>query len=917
MRLDHVVDEIPCNSCRGARVRPDSAATRYLGHTLADLCRLSLLDVYELFRTNQLKDVDRQIAGEVVREIQSRLEFLLQVGLEYLSLDRKGPTLSGGESQRIRLASQVGSGLTGVLYVLDEPTIGLHPRDNARLIGALGKLRGLGNTLLLVEHDREVIAAADQVVDFGPGAGHEGGEITGTGTPKQLLKAKQSLTGSYLSGRQAVAVPTNRRITLPAALQVRWDAKAIASLSPAGAALSIIGARQHNLKSVDVHLPLGVMIAVTGVSGSGKSSLINEVLYNTLARKLHRTQTIGAAHDDILGIEHLDKIISVDQDPIGNTPSSNPATYTGVFDLIRELYARLPESKIRGYHPRRFSFNQKGGRCEACEGYGQKKIEMHFLPDVWIECETCKGSRYNPETMRVTYKGHTIADILNMRISEALAVFENIPKIRVILQTLCDVGLGYMAMGQSAPTMSGGEAQRVKLAAELARPSTGRTIYLLDEPTTGLHFDDVRKLLLVLHRLADLGNTVIVVEHNLDVIKSVDWIIDIGPEAGRAGGELIAQGTPELIVQNHLQYQSGHGHPSHTAKFLAPVLAEGPHAERKPWDGSALAAREGDLDLNEVGADAALPWEADGPRWHTQDRITAKGTACKWEGQALAKVVESLEELEGLGEPNWNHRSVVEIAASTKSLGWFLHALTGHEAYLTLSFRVARGTFKQAELAKQLNLVPLNSIRGLENYSRDERVVISQTRGGWQEVNLTIVNLAEVERPEFQGFLKAAHASFLQQIVKQASPQAGVSPWKQLQKKWHLSSKGFPIGKPAKWDAALLPRLFTIIESLEPSCEMTWDVRDAVTIRVKGISRMWARLRTKDPASLELWLVGKPGKFNRAALEPLAAEVEIETDRKDGTDIIKLRWLKSNQLDTDRLGAFLQIHRNRFQSLFE
>ena len=442
---------------------------------------------------------------------------------------RPGPTLSGGEAQRIRLASQIGSGLTGVLYVLDEPTIGLHPRDNERLLQALARLRDLGNTLILVEHDREVIASADYLLDFGPGAGDRGGEITAFGPPKQVLKNKNSLTGQYLAGKLAIPVPINRR--------------------PAGKyKLSILGARQHNLKNVDVEIPLGAFVAVTGVSGSGKSSLINEVLYNTLARKLNRAQTPGAAHDEIRGLERLDKIINVDQDPIGNSPSSNPATYTGVFDLIREVYARLPESKVRGYHPRRFSFNQKGGRCEACEGMGQKKIEMHFLPDVWVECDTCRGTRYNPETLAVRYHDKSIADVLTMRVGEALELFGNIPKIRHILQTLDDVGLGYMALGQPAPTMSGGEAQRVKLAAELARPSTGKTLYLLDEPTTGLHFDDIRKLLDVLHRLVDLGNTVIVVEHNLDVIKTADWVIDLGPDAGIRGGEVIAAGTPEEIV---------------------------------------------------------------------------------------------------------------------------------------------------------------------------------------------------------------------------------------------------------------------------------------------------------------------------------------------------------------------------------
>ena len=449
-------------------------------------------------------------------------------------------------------------------------------------------LRDLGNTLVLVEHDREVIASADYLLDFGPGAGDRGGEITAAGTPKQVLKNQNSLTGQYLSGKLAIPVPTNRRIQtrsasegldLPTANVTELESRFV---FPTSSFITIAGARQHNLKNIDVHLPLASFVTVTGVSGSGKSSLINEVLYNTLARTLNRAQTPGAAHDEIRGVEFLDKIIRVDQDPIGNSPSSNPATYTGAFDLIREIFARLPESKVRGYHPRRFSFNQKGGRCEACEGMGQKKIEMHFLPDVWVECDTCHGSRYNPETLLVKFHGKTIADVLAMRINEALELFANIPKIRNILQTLDDVGLGYMSLGQPAPTMSGGEAQRVKLAAELARPSTGKTLYLLDEPTTGLHFDDIRKLLDVLHRLVDLGNTVIVVEHNLDVIKTADWVIDLGPDAGIRGGQVVACGTPEAVVQ---QYRAGAA--THTGRILKRALESSQRAERVRFDPEA------------------------------------------------------------------------------------------------------------------------------------------------------------------------------------------------------------------------------------------------------------------------------------------------------------------------------------------
>src|SRR5262245_9952115 len=573
-RLEHLVDEVPCSTCNGSRLRTDAGAVRFANQTLGQLSDRPIGDSVRFFKDLNLTKQQRQVAGELLREITSRLQFLADVGLEYLTLSRPGPTLSGGEAQRIRLASQIGSGLTGVLYVLDEPTIGLHPRDNERLLRALRNLRDLGNTMVVVEHDREVIAAADYLLDFGPGAGDRGGEITAEGPPAKVLKAKTSLTGEYLSGKKAIPVPTNRRLK-------REQLGKYPSIK-------IVGARQHNLRNVDVEFPLGVFIAVTGVSGSGKSSLVNEVLYNTLARKLHRARTAGAAHDEIIGLDRIDKIINVDQDPIGNSPSSNPATYTGVFDLVRQLFAQLPESKVRGYHPRRFSFNQPGGRCEACEGNGQKRIEMHFLPDVWVECEVCKGARYNPETLAVKYKGKSISDVLNMRVSEALEVFGNIPKIRSVLQTVSDVGLDYLSLGQSAPTLSGGEAQRVKLAAELARPSTGRTLYLLDEPTTGLHFDDVRKLLDVLHRLVDLGNTVITVEHNLEVIKPADWVIVLGAEAGNAGGYVVAAGTPEEVVSQAKPAKALSGMTSYTGQILEDVLKTGPRGERKKFDSSAV-----------------------------------------------------------------------------------------------------------------------------------------------------------------------------------------------------------------------------------------------------------------------------------------------------------------------------------------
>ncbi len=911
-KLEHLVDEVPCSACAGSRLRPDAAATRFAEHTLGDLCAKPISTTLPLLKTLNLSKSDQQIVGEVLREVTSRLKFLADVGLEYLSLDRKGPTLSGGEAQRIRLASQIGSGLTGVLYVLDEPTIGLHPRDNARLLTALHHLRDLGNTMILVEHDREVIASADYLLDFGPGAGDHGGEVTANGAPAKILKAKESLTGAYLSGRKSIPVPTNRRVNASADFDAEPTGEQIAAVAPAGYSLSIIGARQHSLRNIDVHFPLGAFVAVTGVSGSGKSSLVNEVLYNTLARKLHRAQTPGAAHDEVRGLEHVDKIINVDQDPIGNAPSSNPATYTGVFDLIRELFARMPESKVRGFPARRFSFNQKGGRCEACEGNGQKKIEMHFLPDVWIECDVCKGARYNPETLAVKYREKSIADVLNMRVSEALELFGNIPKIRVILQTLSDVGLGYMALGQSAPTMSGGEAQRVKLAAELARPSTGKTLYLLDEPTTGLHFDDVRKLLDVLHRLADVGNTVIVVEHNLDVIKTADWVIDLGPEAGAGGGRVVAQGTPEAVVKQ----AKLPGVVSHTGRVLAEVLAAGPHEERKRFDPkAALKARVGDLDISQVGKDEKLPWEADGPRWHTAERVTTRGTACKWDGNALAWVVDEIQGLGGFSDTQWNNRSVVEIAAPIKSHGWFLHAYTGHEAYVTLGFRVGRNTFKTPDLTAKFGLKPLADFPGFEHYARQKRVEVHNGRGPWQEVAVTVLKKDEIDTPAFREFLKQAAAAFQAQLGRLKTSVEDVMPWKQNGEKWHLSEKGFPPGKKPKWELAVLPALLKVIREVEPKLEAKWDVRDAVTFRPAGANRMWARVKTKDPAALEAWFIGKPGQFNLSRVEGFGVHPELVAERTDGIDVLKLRFLNPSQLKPQELKAFLGEHLKGYRSL--
>jgi len=538
--------EIPCTACQGQRLRPEVLAVKVAGKSIAQIASMSLGEAVEFFESISLDERDVKIAAQVLREIRARLDFLMAVGLDYLSLERAAGSLSGGEAQRIRLATQIGSGLTGVLYVLDEPSIGLHQRDNRRLIDTLIKLRDLGNTLIVVEHDEDTIKAADWIVDIGPGAGVNGGEVVHSGTYKDLLKNERSSTGAFLSGRESIATPKKRRPIDP-------DRK-----------IKVVGARENNLKNVDVEFPLGTLTAVTGVSGSGKSSLVNDVLYQVLANALNGAKGVAGRHTRIEGLELLDKVVHVDQNPIGRTPRSNPATYTGVFDHVRKLFADTQEAKARGYQQGRFSFNVKGGRCESCSGDGTLKIEMNFLPDVYVACEVCHGARYNRETLQVTYKGKNIAEVLEMPIAEAAEFFAAIGSIARYLDTLVEVGLGYVRLGQSATTLSGGEAQRVKLATELQRRSYGRSIYVLDEPTTGLHFEDVRKLLLVLNGLVDKGNTVLVIEHNLDVIKSADWVVDIGPEGGSRGGEIIATGTPEQISKNSKSF---------TGTFLKELLA--------------------------------------------------------------------------------------------------------------------------------------------------------------------------------------------------------------------------------------------------------------------------------------------------------------------------------------------------------
>ncbi len=541
--IEGYMREVPCPKCEGARLKPESLAVTVAGHNIFDLCDLSLRDATAVMVRLELTERDHLIADRVLKEIQARMQFLLDVGLDYLSLNRSAATLAGGEAQRIRLASQIGSGLVGVLYVLDEPSIGLHQRDNRKLIDTLIRLRDLGNTVIVVEHDEDTIRVADYVVDIGPGAGEHGGNVVVAGPVSKLLKSRQSITGQYLTGRRKIPVPAVRR-------------------EPKGY-LTVRGAREHNLKGIDVEFPLGCLVAVTGVSGSGKSTLVNDILLRSLMHRIYKSKEVPGRHRRIEGAEALDKVISIDQSPIGRTPRSNPATYTGVFDHVRRLFSTTTEAKVRGYQPGRFSFNVKGGRCEACAGDGTIKIEMHFLPDVYVPCEVCKGARYNRDTLDIQFKGKNISEVLDLPCEEALAFFANQPVIARHMQTLVDVGLGYVRLGQPAPTLSGGEAQRIKLASELAKRSTGHTAYVLDEPTTGLHFEDIRKLLTVLSRLVDQGNSVLVIEHNLDVIKTADWVIDMGPEGGDGGGAVVVEGTPEAVAKTPDSY---------TGQFLLPLL---------------------------------------------------------------------------------------------------------------------------------------------------------------------------------------------------------------------------------------------------------------------------------------------------------------------------------------------------------
>jgi len=950
------IKEVECTMCGGSRLRDDAAAVRFRGRTIDEWCRLPLGRLIGEIRAWQLDERERQIAGEIVREIENRVQFLVNVGLNYLTLARSAPTLSGGESQRIRLAAQVGSGLCGVLYVLDEPTIGLHPRDNRRLLEALHKLRDMGNTLLVVEHDREVIGSADHLLDFGPAAGEHGGQIVAQGHPQSVASEPQSITGPYLSGQKAIPVPKNRRMkawwndkiaeSLVKENGSRQDAlgrKVWETLTPPGQGwLEVLGARHHNLKNVNVAIPLGTLTVVTGVSGSGKSSLVEDILYPTLAWRLHRSKTSPGEHDGLRGLEAINKVIRVDQQPLGQTPMSTPATYTGVFDLIRDLFASLPEARRRGFTRRRFSFNVPGGRCERCEGAGQIKIEMHFLPDVWVECDVCKGRRFDAETLAVTYHGKSIADVLEMSCEAALSLFANVPPIARILKILCDVGLGYLRLGQPANTLSGGEAQRVKLAAELARPDTGRTIYLLDEPTTGLHFDDLKRLLDVLNRLVDLGNTVVVIEHNLDVIKSADWVIDLGPEAGDEGGYVVAVGTPEDIVAYSRWWQtqqtktngrkrSKRKEPTspvgevmepafpwrcYTGEVLEPILQAGPFVKVPRFTPTSKMQLSLSLESEQDhGEDVKTPWETDGRKWHLSRQYAVNGKPIRWDSRILEWVVSAIGATGRFSEPDWNSQNVVEICPSRKSLGWFLHAYTGDDSQLRLVFRTS------AQAVKAIRTLSVFKKTAQSASSDDELWIdgepfppeqlptpLAECRPlrPWHELEIRVTRVDQLDPKSFRKLIELSVEGFFDLAD---SLTGGKTAYDIL---WHVSSEGF--SREPRWDPRIILRLTQLIRRCDPNLSLKYDQRHAVIVKDDMTGLTWAKILTKDPECLRMIFRVEPQAFTTGEVVQVGGTWKLDETRAY-EDHLQLYLKDMNEINIELLAEFMKRALGSFRDL--
>jgi excinuclease ABC subunit A len=922
-KLNPFVAEVACSACDGSRLNVDAAAAKFRGLTVGDYTQGTLSWLFEQVSSWKLTKREQEIAGELIREIAARTEFLLDVGLEYLSLSRQANTLSGGESQRIRLSSQLGSGLCGVLYVLDEPTIGLHPRDNMRLIKALKKLRDLGNTLIVVEHDRDVIESCDNLFDFGPAAGRFGGELVATGAPTAVAKMKSSVTGPFLSDKEHIPAPKERRQTDKGTISLR-------------------GARAQNLKDVNVDFPLGRLTVITGPSGSGKSTLINEVLYPAMVKRLAKQSTKKSDFESIDGVKLIDKVIRVDQSPLGSNPSSTPATYTGVFDLIRQLYSQLPAARALGYTQRQFSFNVPGGRCEKCEGNGQIRIEMHFLPDVWVVCDSCHGKRFTEDTLSVTYHGFSIHDVLDMQIGQALEVFDNIPKIRRILQTLVDVGLDYISLGQSAPTLSGGEAQRVKLASELARPDTGKTFYLLDEPTTGLHFADIIKLLEVMQRLVDLGNTVLVIEHNLDVVKAADHVIDLGPEAGRDGGQIVFTGTPEGLVEHARAERKQNGAPtpkksatqkatsktksgatkkseaqpqllrSYTGESMIPLMETAEYIEREQFTAEQLSkSEEGDIELDQIGRDTLLPWQSDGKRWHTRDSVDRAGGPIRWDRQIMIKLIERIEAIDGFAPTNWDNRSIVEVCGPVKSRGWFLHAITAETWLLKLKFRIPRRTFTKAQLESIVDLKTLNELSNVEQYGNEPRIR-AKAAGAWMELEIRPHTLDEIDTAKFWQWLTDASTVFLGKTSPVAASSEELEPkdqkpWKILKQRWHSLRKGFPPGRTVVWPAETLSVFIQAVHQAAGGGRWRWDEATNARYVLPGHKEPWITLHTKRPEGLIAVLNGPRG-FDAGDLKASSPVPLQVTSRGDTEEQIQLAFTELQQPRDSTIRKLLTSH---------